>query len=100
VLLVILSRRIGGFDVGALVRSGAVALVGAVVAGAVAWATMNVARGVFGPEPPRPILLLELALATALAGLVSLGLSRALRIPELGTIVRLMSDALRRPASS
>ena len=61
---------------------------------------MTLAVGAIGPEPPRIVLLAELAVATGLAGLAYLGLSRALRIPELGTIVRLMSDALRRPASS
>ena len=98
-LLAVLSRRVGGFDIADLVRSGLIALVGAVVASAVAWATMNALGTVVGPQPPRPVLLLELAVATGLAGLAYLGLSRALRIPEVGTIVRLMSDALRRPAS-
>ena len=98
-LLVVLSRRVGGFDIADLVRSGLVALVGALVASAVAWATVNALDSVVGPQPPRAVLLVELAVATGLAGLVYLGLSRALRIPEVGTIVRLMSDALRRPAS-
>ena len=98
-LLVVLTRRIGGFEFGELARSGAVALIGAIAAGAVAALTMTVASSAVGAEPPRPVLLVELALATGLAGLVYIGLSRALRIPELGTIVRLMSDALRRPAS-
>jgi putative peptidoglycan lipid II flippase len=99
-LLVVLNRRIGGFEFGELARFGLVALVGAVAAGFVAWAAMTLAVGAIGPEPPRIVLLAELAVATGLAGLAYLGLSRALRIPELGTIVRLMSDALRRPASS
>ena len=37
-LLVVLTRRVGGFEVGELARSGVVALGGAIVAGAVAWA--------------------------------------------------------------
>ena len=61
------------------------------------WSSMTLAENIVGPEPPRVILLAELALAAGLAGLAYAGLSRALRIPELGTIVRLMSDALRRP---
>ncbi len=97
VLLTILNRRVGGLAVAELARSGVVAFGGAIVAGAVAWATMEAATSAIGPEPPRPVLLVELALAAGLAGLAYLGLSRALRIPELGTIVRLMSDALRRP---
>ena len=98
-LLGTLARRVTGFAVGEVVRSGAVALVCAVAASLVAWAAMNVLEDAIGPEPPRLVLLGELAVATSLAGLAYLGLSRALRIPEVGTIVRLMSDALRRPAS-
>ncbi|HSS35211.1 MAG TPA: lipid II flippase MurJ, partial [Patescibacteria group bacterium] len=97
VLLAVLTRRIAGFEVGQLVRSGGVALGGAIVASGVALITMTLARNLVGPEPPRLVLLVELALAAGLAGLAYAGLSRALRIPELGTIVRLMSDALRRP---
>jgi putative peptidoglycan lipid II flippase len=98
-LLVVLGRRVGGFAVGGVVRTGSVALVGAIVASAVAWLAIGVLERTVGASPPRPVLLIELALASGLAGLAYLGLSRALRIPELGTIVRLMSDALRRPAS-
>jgi len=98
-LLAVLNRRVGGLDLGALVRSGAVALVCAAVASAVAWAAMAALEEGVGASPPRLVLFVELGLATGLAGLVYLGLSRALRIPELGTIVRLMTDAVRRPAS-
>ena len=100
VLVLVLRRRIGGFDLPDVVRLGAVALGCAIAATAVAWVAMSAAERIVGPDPHRPVLFLELGLVTALAGLVYLGLSRALRIPELGTIVRLMSDALRRPARS
>jgi putative peptidoglycan lipid II flippase len=98
-LMATLSRRVGGFDVGEVVRSGLVALACAIVASLVAWGTLAAAQGALGTEPARPVLLAEIGVVTSLAGLVYLGLSRALRIPEVGTIVRLMSDALRRPAS-
>lgn len=98
-LLVVLRRRVGGFDLAEVVRSGGLALVGAVIASAVAWAALGLAQRFVGSAPPKPVLLLELALAAGLAGLAYLGFSRALRIAELGTIVRLMSDALRRPAA-
>ena len=98
-LMATLSRRVGGFDVGEVVRSGIVALACAVVASLVAWGALTAAQGALGTEPARPVLLAEIAVVTSLAGLVYVGLSRALRIPEVGTIVRLMSDALRRPAS-
>ena len=98
-LLVVLRRRLGGFDLGDVLGSGGLALIGALIAGAVAWAAIGVAASLVGPAPPRPVLLLELAAAVGLAGLAYLGFSRALRIAELGTIVRLMSDAIRRPAA-
>jgi putative peptidoglycan lipid II flippase len=98
-LLVVLGRRVGGFDLAEVVGSGGLALVGALLASVVAWAAIGLAESFAGPAPPRLVLLLELAVASGLAGLVYLGFSRALRIAELGTIVRLMSDALRRPAA-
>lgn len=98
VLMLVLRRRIGGFDLADVARLGGVALGCAIVATVVAWAAMNGVERIVGPNPHRPVLFIELGLVTGLAGLVYLGLSRALRIPELGTIVRLMSDALRRPA--
>jgi putative peptidoglycan lipid II flippase len=98
-LLVVLRRRVGGFDLAEVVGSGGLALVGALLASVVAWAAIGLAESFAGPAPPRLVLLLELAVASGLAGLVYLGFSRALRIAELGTIVRLMSDALRRPAA-
>ena len=42
-------------------------------------------------------MVLEIVVAGGLGGLVYLAISLALRIPELTTIVRLMSDALPRP---
>lgn len=98
-LLVVLRRRLGGFDLGDVLGAGGLALIGALIAGAVAWAAIGLAASLVGPAPPRPVLLLELAAAVGLAGLAYLGFSRALRIAELGTIVRLMSDAIRRPAA-
>ncbi|MDP9483187.1 MAG: murein biosynthesis integral membrane protein MurJ [Chloroflexota bacterium] len=99
-LLVVLRRRVGGFDLSGLIGSGGLALVGASIASAVAWAVLNLAERLVGSAPPRPVLLVEVALIAGLSGLAYLGFSRALRIEELGTIVRLMSDALRRPAAS
>ena len=98
VLALVLRRRIGGFDLADVARLGGLALGCALVATAVAWAAMAGAQRWVGLEPARPALLVELGLVTGLAGLTYVGLSRALRIPELGTSVRLMSDALRRPA--
>ena len=96
-----LSRRVGGFDVG---ERRPVGRRGPRLRGRRRPRRLGRDdRGSSAPSGPSrraSVLLVEIAVATALAGLVYLGLSRALRIPELGTIVRLMSDALRRPASA
>jgi putative peptidoglycan lipid II flippase len=97
VLLVLLNRRIGSFRALELVRSGVAAVGCAVAASLVALAVRTVLGGVVGGDPSRPAIFVELVVAAGLAGITYLGLSRALRIPELDTIVRLMSDALRRP---
>ena len=97
-LLAVLHRRIGAFRPTEVIGPGVVALAAALAASVAALAARAVLLDVVGPTTSRPAILVVLVLATSLAGLVYLGLSRAVRFPELGTIVRLMSDALRRPA--
>lgn len=97
-LMAVLHRRIDSFRPGEVVGSGGVALGSAAVASLAALAVTLVFDGITGSNPGRWGLLVEITLATGAAGLVHLAISRALRIPELPTIVRLMSDALRRPA--
>ncbi len=96
-LLVMLHRRIGAFRPAEVAGPSVLAVAAALAASVVALVVRAALVGVVGPTTSRPVILAELVVATGLAGLVYLGLSRALRIPELGTIVRLMSDALRRP---
>jgi putative peptidoglycan lipid II flippase len=97
VLVVLLNRRVGAFRAVELAGSGIAAVGCALAASLVALVARNAIEGMLGREPSKPAIFIELAVAAGLAGLAYLGLSRALRIPELDTIVRLMSDALGRP---
>jgi len=97
-LLAILRRRVRGFAVGGLARVGLAALAAGVVAAAAGWAVLAALAGVVGPAPTAGGYLVELLAATVAGGLVYLVASAALRIPELPTMIRLMRDAVRRPA--
>jgi putative peptidoglycan lipid II flippase len=98
VLLVVLDRRVGAFRPRELAGSGIAALGCAVAASLVALAARTALQGMVGGDTSRVIILAELVVPAGLAGLAYLGLSRLLRIPELDTIVRLLSDAFGRPA--
>ena len=100
VLLAVLGRRFATFDAGGVLRSGGLPLAGAAIATVVAWVVMSGLERVVGPEPARPVLLVEIALAAGLAGLAYLGLSRLFRIAELGTILRLVGQALGRETAT
>jgi hypothetical protein len=91
----VLGRRWPGLDLVSLALALAVALAAAAAAGAVTWlAWTNVGGLVLGPA--RLSLLLRLVLATGAGGLVYVGASRLLRIPELGTITGVVTDLVRR----
>ena len=63
------------------------------------WPTtcLRAVQGAAGSDIGKATVVLEIVVAGGLGGLVYLAISLALRIPELTTIVRLMSDALPRP---
>jgi putative peptidoglycan lipid II flippase len=95
-LVVILRRRFGGFDAGRLARLGvqvgAASLVAAVVA--VGFQTLLVT-----PLAAFQVHLgaaIELAIAGGLGAAAYLLVARLLRLPEVGLIMRLMSDTLSR----
>ena len=95
-LIVVLQRRVRTFQAGDLVAAGGRYLATAVASSAVALLAMQLAVGAVGTAPSRPTLLLEVAAAASLAGLTYLGLSRALGVPEIGIVGRLLSAAVRR----
>jgi putative peptidoglycan lipid II flippase len=99
-LLAILVRRLHHFALGGLVRVGFEAVIGSVIAGVVAFAVLTAVDGALGAAPGRLVLVAEMAIVGIAFGLVYAGLSAALRIPELPSIVGVMADVLRRPNRS
>ena len=96
-LVAILRRRVPGFAVAGLVRVGAGSVGAGLAAGAASWLALTALGGGIGPAPTAIGYLAALVAVAVVGGLVYLGASAALRIPELATMIRLMSDAVRRP---
>ena len=99
ILVVILWRRVPGFDVRALADAGLRSGLCAIVAGLT---VLGVSRGVeaaLGVDLGKPAIAVQVVVAGAAGAVVFLGLARLLRIPELPTILGLMRDALRRGAT-
>jgi putative peptidoglycan lipid II flippase len=96
VLAAILRRRIPAFDPGPVVRLAVPVAAGSIVAGLVAAGALALLDGVATGLPMHVRALVELVVAGGLGGLAYLAVSRVLRLPELGLIMRLMSDTLSR----
>jgi putative peptidoglycan lipid II flippase len=95
-LLVLLRRRqpdLGLAQVGALAATSVVATA---LASGLAYLANQAATGAVGLDPPRLVLLVQAAGVAALGGAAYLGIARALRIPELPTIVEVMTSLIRR----
>jgi hypothetical protein len=71
-------------------------MVAALIATAAAFAVEQALDGVFGSEPGKLLVLVELAATAIVGGLTYVGLAAALRIPELGTILDLAIAVVRR----
>jgi putative peptidoglycan lipid II flippase len=99
-LAVILHARLPHFEVRGIARVGIESIVGSAVAGAVAAGALALVGNALAPEPGRLWLVVEVAVVTAVFGLVYAVLSVALRIPELPSIVGVMADVIRRPLRS
>lgn len=95
-LLALLARRAPGIDVGGIARFGAVSLGGGLLAGLTAAAVMQALLGVLGTAPGKLVMATESGVALAAAGLVFVGYSRLLRVPELAQTISLIRVALRR----
>ena len=101
VLLVILRTQLPHFHLAGLGRVSIEAVLGGTVASAAAVGLLQVLGGLLRLDSGWPVQVLEIAVVSAGFGLVYTVVSLALRIPELPTIVRLMTDVLRRlPARS
>ena len=95
-LVVLLERRVDGLS---MRHVWVVMLKSAIVTGAGALVALGVERvlqGAWGADPGFLLLLARTSLAVGAGGLVIVAGSRALRIEELGTIVGLVVDLIRR----
>jgi putative peptidoglycan lipid II flippase len=99
VLVWLLKRRLESLDVLALVRVGVEAALGTAVALAVGLFVMSSLEEAVGGTPGRIALTAEGIVVGAAFALAYLGVSLALRIPELPTIVGVMVDLVRRGAA-
>jgi putative peptidoglycan lipid II flippase len=95
-LALLLRRRIPAFDPSPIVRVGGPLAAASLAAGAVAAAILIAVDPTLGGLPASARALVELALCGGAGGLTYLAIARVLRLPELGLIMRLMSDTLSR----
>jgi len=96
-LLWILSRREAGLDLAGIVGVVVRSLIGAGAAAAAAIVVAGALGSVMAQVQPRKLVdLAEVVVGTGAGGLVYLALSVALRIPELGTMVGIVGDLVRR----
>jgi putative peptidoglycan lipid II flippase len=96
-LVVILERRIRLFRSAGLVRVGAEALAGTLLASFLGYGALLLSQFLLGTDPTTLGLVLQIAVTSAVFGAGYLAASLVLRIPELPSIVGVMVDVLRRP---
>lgn len=99
-LLTILHDRLPHFELRGLGRVGVEAVVGSVVAGLAAAAVLAAIEGALRGDIGRVVSIVVVAVVSLAFGAVYAGVSVALRIPELPSIVGVMADVLRRPIRS
>jgi putative peptidoglycan lipid II flippase len=96
VLALVLRREIPAFDPRQIVTAGAPVVVASLAGGLVAAAVVAVLDPGLAGLSTQVRALVELLAGGTLGGLTYLALARVLRLPELGLIMRLMSDTLSR----
>jgi len=95
-LVVMLERRVEGLGMRHVWLVMGKSLVVSLAGGVAAYAVEQLLVGAWGESPGFVLLVVRAGLAVSVGGLVIVAGSRALRITELGTIVGLMSDLIRR----
>ena len=95
-LALLLRRRIPAFDPSPILRLGAPVAAASLVAGLVAAGVVSFMEPALLGAQSSVRAFVELALGGGAGALAYLFLARALRLPELGLIMRLMSDTLSR----
>lgn len=99
-LLIALGRRVPTFEPFGILRVLVESIGSAVVAGVVATLVAGALAGVIAPGSPKASILAGTAIATLAGGATYLGVGLALRIPELPSIVGLVTDQIRRRRGS
>jgi putative peptidoglycan lipid II flippase len=100
VLLGLLARRLPGFGLAEIGRVALEAALGTLVAAAIGLGLLYAIDGLIGPEPAKLALIAQGIIVSVAFGAVYLALSLALRIPELPSIVAVMTDLVRRRGRS
>jgi putative peptidoglycan lipid II flippase len=100
VLVVVLARRLPLFRPIELLSVGLGSIFGTVVATAAGLVVLGLVQRTVGADPGKIDLALEVVITSVAFGIVYAGISLALRIPELPSIVGVMVDVLRRPRPS
>ena len=96
VLALVLRRQIPAFDPRVIVTAAAPVLVASLAGGLVAAAVVAILDAGLAGLSTQGRALVELLVGGGLGGLAYLVLARVLRLPELGLIMRIMSDTLSR----
>jgi len=96
VLFVALGRRVPTFELPGILRVLGESIVAAVAAAVVATLVAGALTGLLGPGSPKALILVGTAIASLAGGAVYLGVALALRIPELPSIVGIVTDQIRR----
>jgi putative peptidoglycan lipid II flippase len=99
VLLLILKRREAGLDLEGIAGVALRSLVGSAVAAGIALLVINATQQLLPGEHGKLVLLVEAGIATIAAGLAYLGVAIALRIPELPSMISIVTDLARRRRS-
>jgi putative peptidoglycan lipid II flippase len=100
VLTAILDRRLGGIDLGGLLRTSITAGIATAIAAGAAVGVLIVLERAIGPGTGGLFLLAAIGVVTVAGGLAFVAVAFALRIPELPTIVGVMVDLVRRRGRS
>ena len=96
VLLIVLGRHVPTFERLSILRVLTEAILAAAVAGLVATGGASMLGGLFSPGSGKVAILVGTFLATAAGAAAYVGIALLLRIPELPSIVGLVTDQIRR----
>jgi putative peptidoglycan lipid II flippase len=96
VLLAVLRRRESGLDVAGIMSVAGRSLIAAVVAALVAQVAVQVIEGVAASASGKALVFGEAAVATALGGLAYVAIALVLRIPELRSLLEIITGLVRR----